>query len=49
MWKLILGFVIFAALVMFMLLKGGDIDMGGERHDAPMTAPPPAASEPAKK
>ena len=45
MWKLIVGFVLFAALALFALMKaGGDIDMGGEKHgiDAP------AASAPAK-
>ena len=47
MWKIILGFVIFAALVMFMLLKGGEIDMGGERHDAPGATSAPSA-EPKK-
>jgi len=30
MWKLILGFIVFAAAAMYMLSKGGDIDMGGE-------------------
>ena len=47
MWKIILGFVVFASLVMFMLLKGGEIDMGGERHDAPPAASAPSA-EPKK-
>lgn len=33
MWKLVLGFVLFAALAMFMLKNaGGDVDMGGEKH-----------------
>lgn len=32
MWKLILGFIVFAAAAMYMLSKGGDIDMGGEKH-----------------
>jgi hypothetical protein len=50
MWKLILGFIVFAALVLFMLLKGGDIDMGGEKHEMPTpAAPAPApAAEPKK-
>lgn len=35
MWKIILGFVVFAALALFVIMKGGDkLDMGGERHDA---------------
>ena len=45
MWKLIVGFIIFAALVMFMLMKGGEIDMGGEKHEMPASTP---AAEPKK-
>ena len=37
MWKLAVGFVIFAALAIFMLMKGGDIDMSGEKHGAEAT------------
>jgi hypothetical protein len=45
MWKLIIGFVLFAALAIFVLMKaGGDIDMGGEKHGIEA----PAASAPAK-
>jgi len=34
MWKLLLGFALFAALAIFILMKsGGDIDMSGEKHD----------------
>ena len=32
MWKLILGFIVFATAATYMLSKGGDIDMGGEKH-----------------
>lgn len=32
MWKLVIGFVAFAALALYMLSKGGDIDLGGEKH-----------------
>ena len=32
MWKLVAGFIVFAALAMYLLMKGGDIDMGGEKH-----------------
>ncbi len=46
MWKLILGFAVFAALALWMLSKGGDIDIGGEKHgDESMK--PPAATAPA--
>ena len=50
MWKIFVGFVIFAALAIFILSKGGDIDMGGEKHDVTMphsdaaSAPASAAS-----
>lgn len=48
MWKIAVGFVIFAALTMYVLSKGGDIDMSGEKHgiDAGHDAKP-AASAPA--
>ncbi len=32
MWKLIIGFVVFAGLALFLLNKGGDIDLSGEKH-----------------
>ncbi|MEO7105160.1 MAG: hypothetical protein ABIZ09_02195 [Rhodoferax sp.] len=33
MWKIAVGFVVFAALALFILSKGGgDIDMSGEKH-----------------
>ena len=32
MWKLIASFVVFAALGIWLLTKGGDIDMSGESH-----------------
>ena len=41
MWKLVLGFVVIAGLALFLLNKGGDIDLGGEKHGAlpaPLTA-----------
>ncbi len=49
MWKLALGFAVFAALALFILSKGGDIDMSGEKHGieahspAAASAPAPAA------
>ncbi|MCX2863262.1 hypothetical protein OOZ63_15625 [Paucibacter sp. PLA-PC-4] len=33
MWKVIAGFAAFAALALFILSQGGDIDLGGEKHD----------------
>lgn len=45
MWKLVLGFVVFAALSLFVIMKGGDkVDMSGEKHGADAVhAPEPAA------
>lgn len=44
MWKLVVGFAVFAALALFILMKsGGNIDMGGEKHDV-TAAHEPAAS-----
>ena len=34
MWKIAVGFAIFAGLALFILSTGGDIDMGGEKHGA---------------
>ncbi|MDP4301181.1 hypothetical protein [Leptothrix discophora] len=42
MWKLVVGFILFAALALFVLSKGGDIDMSGEKHG--VDAHEPAAS-----
>lgn len=49
MWKIIIGFIIFAALAMFVIMKGGDsLDMGGEKHGAEAVhAPEAPASAPA--
>ena len=35
MWKLVIGFVIFAAVSLFVIFKAGDsVDMSGEKHGA---------------
>jgi hypothetical protein len=35
MWKIALGFVVFAALALFVIFKAGDkVDMSGEKHGA---------------
>lgn len=48
MWKIAVGFAVFAGLALFILSKGGDIDMGGEKHGADaLHAPEAAASAPA--
>jgi len=58
MWKIALGFIVFAALSLFVIFKAGDkVDMSGEKHGAdavhvpeetkPAAAPVPAAEAPA--
>ncbi len=45
MWKLALGFVVFAALALFVIFKVGDsVDMGGEKHGSEVSH----EAEPAK-
>jgi hypothetical protein len=45
MWKIAVGFIAFAALALWMLSKGGDIDIGGEKHDVS----PPASEKAVEK
>jgi hypothetical protein len=33
MWKIALAFIVFAGLALFILSRGGDIDMSGENHN----------------
>ncbi len=46
MWKLVIGFVVFAAIALFVIMKAGDkVDMSGEKHGgdvqhAPATTAP---------
>lgn len=45
MWKIVLGFIVFAAVAMFVLMKsGGNIDLTGEKHDVTGGHAEPAAS-----
>lgn len=44
MWKLAIGFALFAALAIFILMKGGDIDMSGEKHGIDVSHDEPAAA-----
>ena len=50
MWKIALGFAVFAGLALFVISKGGDnVDMTGEKHGAEAVhAPAPAAPVPAE-
>lgn len=44
MWKMLVGFALFAALALFVLMKsGGNVDMSGEKHDLG-AAPEPVSS-----
>lgn len=55
MWKIVVGFIVFAAAALYMISQGGDIDMGGEKHGieshepaqsaAPASAPAVPASD----
>ena len=51
MWKLLIAFIVFAAVALFVLKKsGGNIDMGGEKHDVSTpdhAATPASAAAPA--
>jgi hypothetical protein len=48
MWKIVVGFIAFAGLALFVLSKGGDIDISGEKHgiETGHAAPAAAASAP---
>jgi hypothetical protein len=47
MWKIIVGGVLFAALALWVLSKGGNLDMSGEKHGIEVSDHPVAASAPA--
>ena len=43
MWKIVVGFVLFAALSMYVIITAGDkADMGGEKHGADAVHAPEA-------
>ncbi|PUA95252.1 hypothetical protein C8C99_0051 [Acidovorax sp. 107] len=43
MWKIVVGFVLFAALSMYVIITAGDkADMGGEKHGADSVHAPEA-------
>ncbi|MCH7345013.1 hypothetical protein LZ017_16650 [Pelomonas sp. CA6] len=56
MWKLVVGFLAFAALVLYVMFKSdANIDMSGEKHDVSgghtetaASVPAPSASLPAE-
>ena len=44
MWKLVVGFIVFAAVALFVLSRGGDIDLSGEKHGSEATHVPEHAA-----
>ena len=50
MWKIAVGFAVFAGLALYVISQGGDnIDMTGEKHGAEAVhVPAPATPAPAK-
>lgn len=47
MWKVFLGFVVFAGVSLFVIFQGGDkVDMSGEKHgtETEQHAPAPATA-----
>jgi hypothetical protein len=47
MWKIVVGFIVFAGAALFILSKGGDIDLSGEKHGEPIHTEAPAGAKPA--
>ena len=48
MWKLVVGFIVFAAVSLFVIMKAGDkVDMSGEKHGVEATHVPESAAAPA--
>ena len=44
MWKIVVGFIVFAALSMYVIINAGDkADMGGEKHGADAVHVPDSA------
>lgn len=48
MWKLAVGFAVFAAISLFVIMQAGDkVDMTGEKHGAEAVHAPAAPAAPA--
>ena len=46
MWKIALGFAVFAAIALYVIGKGGDsLDMSGEKHGADAVHVEPAKAD----
>ena len=48
MWKIVVGFIVFAAIALFVLSRGGEIDMSGEKHGDTTHVEEPAVVSPVK-
>lgn len=49
MWKIAVGFAVFAGLALFVISKGGDnVDMTGEKHGSEAVHAPAPAAAPAE-
>ncbi|MBS0427707.1 MAG: hypothetical protein JSR41_10545 [Proteobacteria bacterium] len=47
MWKIAIGFAVFAAIALFVILKAGDkVDMSGEKHGGDTTTHVPSEPTP---
>jgi len=50
MWKILVGFVLFAVVALFVIMKGGDkVDMTGEKHGSEAVHTPDAEKKPAEQ
>lgn len=48
MWKMLAGFIVFAVIAVFLLIKSGaDVNMGGEQHGMEAVHAPEEAASPA--
>jgi hypothetical protein len=46
MWKIVVGFAVFAAVALYVIGKGGDsLDMSGEKHGADAVHAEPAKAD----
>jgi hypothetical protein len=46
MWKIVVGFAVFAAIALFVIGKGGNsLDMSGEKHGADAVHSEPAKAD----
>jgi hypothetical protein len=44
MWKIAVGFLIFAGIALYMLSKGGNVDMSGNEHGSAAEHTPAAVA-----